>query len=432
MAFAPMAFFLSAVYSESLYLALSIGLFWSAREGRWGYVGAPGGPRGGHAQRRLVLLAAGPDPLPLRAARGIARRTLRDCAQAPRPALARATGSAARGAVAGAGARRRRRCTGPTWRSPGGDALAPFNAQEAWSRHFAGPYVGVWDGLKAAFEGARQLLSFQRAHLYFPAGGEDPFVAASHNLILFAFLAAAVPAVVGVSAHAAARLRRLRAGGAGAAALLPGQLPAADVPAALPAGAVPAVHLARGLAGPHPRAQRRAGRSAAADGLSSERSSRPGTGWPSVSDPQARRLGPPPGTARLAAPAGAPPWTARRRHPPPMRTGPAALADTTWPPWTAPLALLAGAAADDHRSAAGRRAGGGPGGEDDQLAHARRARRSPTRSCRTCASSLGRALVRPARGPQGAPPGSSACAARRSGGGGAGHDRPAAGLRSSC
>ena len=58
--------------------------------------------------------------------------------------------------------------------------------------------MAVWDGLKAAFEGARQLLSMQRAHLYFPAGGEDPFVAASHNLILFAFLAAAVPAVIGV------------------------------------------------------------------------------------------------------------------------------------------------------------------------------------------------------------------------------------------
>ncbi len=36
-AFAPMAFFLSAVYSESLYLALSVGVFWSARKGagRW-------------------------------------------------------------------------------------------------------------------------------------------------------------------------------------------------------------------------------------------------------------------------------------------------------------------------------------------------------------------------------------------------------------
>src|SRR5207245_11260971 len=41
-AFAPMAFFLSAVYSESLYLALSVGCFWAARHGRFAIVGALG------------------------------------------------------------------------------------------------------------------------------------------------------------------------------------------------------------------------------------------------------------------------------------------------------------------------------------------------------------------------------------------------------
>src|SRR5664280_654331 len=68
----------------------------------------------------------------------------------------------------------------------GGDALAPFHAQDIWGRHFAGPYVGVWDGVRAAFEGARQLLSFQRQHVYFPTAGGSPFVAAGHNLILLA------------------------------------------------------------------------------------------------------------------------------------------------------------------------------------------------------------------------------------------------------
>ena len=62
-----------------------------------------------------------------------------------------------------------------TWRSPAADALAPFHAEQAWERHFAGPFVGVWDGLKAAFEGARQLLSFQRPHVYFPPAGGSPF-----------------------------------------------------------------------------------------------------------------------------------------------------------------------------------------------------------------------------------------------------------------
>jgi hypothetical protein len=80
----------------------------------------------------------------------------------------------------------------------GGDAVAPLHAQEVWGRHFAGPYVGVWDGVKAAFEGARQLLSFQRHHVYFPAASGSPSVNAGHNLMLIAFLVAAIPAIVGV------------------------------------------------------------------------------------------------------------------------------------------------------------------------------------------------------------------------------------------
>jgi hypothetical protein len=78
----------------------------------------------------------------------------------------------------------------------GGDGLAPFRAQQIWDRQFAGPYVAVWDGLRAAFEGARQLLSFQHAHVYYPAAPGSPTVAAGHNLILLGFLAAAIPAIV--------------------------------------------------------------------------------------------------------------------------------------------------------------------------------------------------------------------------------------------
>jgi hypothetical protein len=80
----------------------------------------------------------------------------------------------------------------------GGDALMPFHAQGVWDRHFAGPYLGVWDGIKAGFDGARQLLSMQRHHLYFPIAAGSPFVIAGHNLMLLGFLLAAVPAVVGV------------------------------------------------------------------------------------------------------------------------------------------------------------------------------------------------------------------------------------------
>ena len=217
LAFAPMAFFLSAVYSESLYLALSIGLFWSAREGRWGYVGLLGALASATRSAGVVLLVPalilylyGPrrdrppdrsgDHPPEDSGASASARALRAIPRSTTHVLARLrpryrlradvlwlalvpAGLVLYGVYLGVS---------------GGDPLAPLSAQGDWSRHFAGPYVAVWDGLKAAFEGARQLLSMQRGHVYFPVGGEDPFVAASHNLILFAFLVAAVPAVVGV------------------------------------------------------------------------------------------------------------------------------------------------------------------------------------------------------------------------------------------
>ena len=55
-AFAPMAYFFSAVYSESLYLALSVGVFWCARQGRWAWVGVLGALAGATRSAGLVLV----------------------------------------------------------------------------------------------------------------------------------------------------------------------------------------------------------------------------------------------------------------------------------------------------------------------------------------------------------------------------------------
>ena len=63
----------------------------------------------------------------------------------------------------------------------GGDAFAPLHAQDIWYRHFAGPFVGVWDGTTAAWRGVHHL--------------DDP--ASRADVVLFGFLVAAVPAVVG-------------------------------------------------------------------------------------------------------------------------------------------------------------------------------------------------------------------------------------------
>jgi Mannosyltransferase (PIG-V) len=192
-AFAPMAFFFSAVYSESLYLALSVGLFWSARQGRWALVGVLGALAAATRSTGLVLALPaamiylyGPREDRVADFMRVGRRRLLPRYRARREMLWLA--ALALGVIV----------YGACLAFAGGDPLDPFRAQAVWGRHFAGPYVGVWDGVKAAFEGARQLLSFQRHHVYYPVGSGSPFVEAGHNLVLFAFLAVAVPAVVGV------------------------------------------------------------------------------------------------------------------------------------------------------------------------------------------------------------------------------------------
>jgi hypothetical protein len=190
-AFAPMAFYFSAVYSESLYLALSVGVFLCARRGRWAAACTIAAFAGATRSTGVVLLA----PILLLYLYGPREDRVADLPLArglrPRYRLRRdalwvgliPVGLAlymAHLALAG------------------GDALAPFHAEGVWGRRFAGPYLGVWDGARAAFEGVRQLLSLQRTHVYFPVAGGSPFIDAGHNLLLFAFLIAAVPAVVGV------------------------------------------------------------------------------------------------------------------------------------------------------------------------------------------------------------------------------------------
>lgn len=205
-ALAPMAFYFSAVYSESLYLALSVWVFLCARRGQWGLAGALGalgsatrntgillmvpvallylyGPRGDRSPDRGVDRRPGWVP----GSRGFAARL---SALAPRYRVRRdvlwlALIPMGLGLYMGHLA------------LAGGDPFAPFHAQTVWGRQFVGPFLGVWDGAKAAFQGVRQLLSMQRTHLYFPAGGASPFINAGHNLMLFGFLLAAVPAIVG-------------------------------------------------------------------------------------------------------------------------------------------------------------------------------------------------------------------------------------------
>ena len=185
----PMAFFHSAVYSEALFLMLSVGSVYAARTGRWAWAGALGALAASTRSAGVLLVV----PLAVLYLWGTGRPSLRG----PRRRLhadamwiafvpAGLAGYCAFLALEGL------------------DPLAPFAAQEVWFRSFAGPFVGAWDGAVAAFEGARQLLSGSRDPVYFTAAGGDPFVVARHNLELFTWLVLALVAVAGV-------LRRLPA-----------------------------------------------------------------------------------------------------------------------------------------------------------------------------------------------------------------------------
>ncbi|MGA9284572.1 MAG: mannosyltransferase family protein [Solirubrobacteraceae bacterium] len=225
MVFAPMAFYFSAVYSESLYFALSVGVFLCARRGQWAKAAGLAALASATRSTGIVLMVPlvllylygprsdrGPDRVGGgRFTRGDGRSAEQSASVVRRSALWQA-GSAMSSLRAAVTPRYRVR-SNALWLAlapvglclymahlalAGGDALAPFHAEAVWKRDFAGPYGGVWDGAKAAYEGLRQIFSLQRHHVYFPPAGGSPFIDAGHNLLLFAFMLAAIPMTVGV------------------------------------------------------------------------------------------------------------------------------------------------------------------------------------------------------------------------------------------
>jgi hypothetical protein len=168
----PMALFLQAVYSESLYLLLTLAAFSFAERKRFLAAGIVAG---------LALLT-------------------RPAAVALLPALALLAWRSpnARGALARLTAAPAMFALYPLllwWQR--GDPFAFLNAQGIWSRRLspAGPLGGIWGGLRAGFAGVRQLASGSHTHTYWPAvEGTDPMRVAAVNLeclaalIIFAIL----------------------------------------------------------------------------------------------------------------------------------------------------------------------------------------------------------------------------------------------------
>jgi hypothetical protein len=194
-AFCPMAYFFSAVYSESLFLALSLGCIWQARMGRWPSAGLLGALAAAERNSGVTLAVPiallflyGPRadraPAILPAAASRLRRLL------PRY---RPTRSLAWVLLVPAGLA----AYVLLLASSMGNGLAPFHVEEVWFRHFAGPFGGVWDGAVAAWDGLRQLLHGPAPPIYFAKAGGDPLVVAGQNLMLFGFLVVGTVALVG-------------------------------------------------------------------------------------------------------------------------------------------------------------------------------------------------------------------------------------------
>jgi hypothetical protein len=202
LAFSPMALFLSAVYAESLFLALTVGAVLAARCERWAWAGVLGALAALTRSTGVLIVVA----LVLLWWSRPRRRPgeLAWLALVPAGLVAFPAGLA----VAGL------------------DWQAPFAAQRVWMREWAGPFGAVPDGAVAAWDGARQLLSGSRAHVYFPIAAGDPFAIARINLALFAWLPALFVALVG----AARRLPPAYAAYALAALAVPLSYPVAPQP----------------------------------------------------------------------------------------------------------------------------------------------------------------------------------------------------------
>jgi len=157
----PMALFLQAVYSESLFLLLVLGAFALAERNRFAAAGVVAG-------LAILTRAAGLALLP----------SLALLAWRHRERLRALGGVALAVPVAAA-------YPLVLWQQVG-DPWAFAHAQDRWHRHFspAGPLGGIWDGLVAGWRGLEQFVVGHGTHV----PGTSPMHAAAENVQALAFL----------------------------------------------------------------------------------------------------------------------------------------------------------------------------------------------------------------------------------------------------
>jgi hypothetical protein len=131
----PTSFYFSAIYSESLFLALTVACLYCARMGWWWRAAVVGALAAATRSQGVVLL------LPLAIIAWQARPDRRAAAALLLVPLG----------LVGYMAYVR-------WTTRYG-YLAPFKAHEEWSREFKGPIVGFWEGTKSGASALRRLLT---------------------------------------------------------------------------------------------------------------------------------------------------------------------------------------------------------------------------------------------------------------------------------
>jgi len=199
LAFAPMAFFFSAVYTESLFLMLSVGCILQARRGRWWAAGVLGGLAAASRNGGVLLIVPaailflyGPRAdLAARATRWAAVERSRLRTLLPRYRL---SPQVLWLALIPAGIAAYLIYTAIT----AGNWLDPFHAEQLWYHHTTTPFTGAWDGAVAAWDGLRQLIHGPAPPVYFQLSGGDPLLEAGQNLMLFSFLVVGLIACIGV------------------------------------------------------------------------------------------------------------------------------------------------------------------------------------------------------------------------------------------
>lgn len=196
LAFCPVSFFFSAVYTESLFLALSVATIYAARRERWIVCGLCGFAAALSRNGGIALI------LPVAVIYLYGPRAAADAALT-------------RWAGARAGWRRLlpryRLGPGVLWLAliPAGlgayiaylgirygDALAPFRVESDWYRHTTFPLSTAWDGAKQAWDGLRQLIQGPVPPYRVPTYAQGVISAALQDIYLFGFLVLGVIGLV--------------------------------------------------------------------------------------------------------------------------------------------------------------------------------------------------------------------------------------------